>query len=39
LLQERATLRNTLRTGLPLASYEKHAVQRREKLRKNSSLN
>jgi hypothetical protein len=39
LLQNRAILRNAARTSLPLADYEKHAVQHPEKLRKNLTLN
>jgi hypothetical protein len=39
LLQNRAILRNALRTSLPLVSSKKHAAQRPEKLRKKPSLN
>ena len=38
-LQNRAILRNAVRTTLPLASSEKHAAQHPEKLRKKPSLN
>ena len=37
--QKSATLCNAVRTGLPLVGSEKHAAQRREKLRENPSLN
>jgi hypothetical protein len=39
LLQNCAILRNAARTSLPLVGSEKHAAQRREKLRKKSLLN
>jgi hypothetical protein len=39
LLQNRAILRNAMRTSLPLVSSEKHAAQRSEQLRKKRSLN
>jgi len=38
-VQNSATLRNAVRTGLPLAGSEKHAAQRPEKLRKKPCLN
>jgi hypothetical protein len=37
LLQSGATLRNALRSGLPLVTPEKHAAQHPEKLRKKLS--
>jgi hypothetical protein len=39
LLENRAALRNAMRTNLPLVSSEKHAAQPPEKLRKSFSLN
>jgi hypothetical protein len=38
-LQNRAILRNAVRTSLTLVTSEKHAAQHPEKLRKKPSLN